>query len=269
MSYILDALRKAEQERHLGQPPSLTVAAPLTQPANQRLWVWLALGLGLGFNGALLAYFLLQPNSTTTAIAPSGPASTVLTPQPPVNASRLNPSANTETATIAPATSPTPTVTPLSATAPTQPVPNVPDSTPAVPPQTSASPSPTATPKAIPDSNPVVSKPAPAPKAADQDRRQRLSKSLSKPSASPTVTIGPEPPPLLNTLPPDLRGSLPALNLDIHVYSADPGKRFVVVNGRRYREGDSVEKSVVLESVTANGAILRQGGQRFRLSVGR
>jgi hypothetical protein len=43
----------------------------------------------------------------------------------------------------------------------------------------------------------------------------------------------------------------------------------VVINGRRYREGDSLEEGPVLEAVIADGAILRQGGQRFRLSVRR
>ncbi|HRD66521.1 MAG TPA: hypothetical protein PKY50_10240, partial [Candidatus Competibacter sp.] len=61
MSYILDALRKAEHERHLGQPPSLAASPPPIQPPRQRLWLWLGAGLGLGFNAALLTYFLLQP----------------------------------------------------------------------------------------------------------------------------------------------------------------------------------------------------------------
>lgn len=83
------------------------------------------------------------------------------------------------------------------------------------------------------------------------------------------MTTGPEPPPLWDTLPPSARRGLPDLNLDIHVYSPNPGTRFVVINGRRYREGDPVEKGAVLESVTPNGAVLRQGGQRFQLSVRR
>ena len=62
---------------------------------------------------------------------------------------------------------------------------------------------------------------------------------------------------------------MPELNLDIHVYSPKPDARFVVINGRRYREGDPVEKGAVLESVTPGGAVLRQGGQRFQLSVRR
>jgi general secretion pathway protein B len=64
----------------------------------------------------------------------------------------------------------------------------------------------------------------------------------------------------------DRRG-MPALNLDIHIYSADPDKRFVVINGRHYREGERLSEGPVLESVVRDGAILRQDGRRFRLSV--
>ena len=46
MSYILDALRKAEQERHLGQAPTLTAAPPLTEPTrNRRFWAVVTMGL--------------------------------------------------------------------------------------------------------------------------------------------------------------------------------------------------------------------------------
>ena len=99
--------------------------------------------------------------------------------------------------------------------------------------------------------------------------RERRQEQAPKPSSGPTVTVGPEPPPLLDALPAATRRGLPELNLDIHVYSPKADTRFVVINGRRYREGDPIEKGAVLESVTPNGAVVRQGGRRFRLSVRR
>jgi general secretion pathway protein B len=77
------------------------------------------------------------------------------------------------------------------------------------------------------------------------------------------------PAPELETLSADGQRGIPALNLDIHIYSADPDKRFVVINGRRYREGERLSEGPVLESVARDGAILRQNGRRFRLSVRR
>ncbi len=84
-----------------------------------------------------------------------------------------------------------------------------------------------------------------------------------------TIAPAPEPVPSLETLSTSARRGIPTLNLDIHIHSADPDKRFVVINGRRYREGERLGEGPVLETVTRDGAILRQGGQRFRLSVRR
>jgi general secretion pathway protein B len=86
---------------------------------------------------------------------------------------------------------------------------------------------------------------------------------------SVTLAPAPEPVPALETLPAGARRGIPALNLDIHSHSADPDKRFVVINGQRYREGERLGEGPVLETVTRDGAILRQGGQRFRLPVRR
>ncbi len=86
---------------------------------------------------------------------------------------------------------------------------------------------------------------------------------------SVTLAPAPEPIPPLETLSASARHGIPALNLDIHVHSATPDKRFVVINGRRYREGERLGEGPMLERVTRDGAILRQDGQRFRLSVRR
>lgn len=252
MSYILDALRKAEHERHLGQPPSLA-ALPPAQPTSQRLWLWLSLGLGLGFNAALLAYFLIQPKSASepAAVAPA-----------PAGA----PSPSTATAS-APQTALAP-IPPPAAAPPVAPTDSGVSAKVATERETAASesaPAPPAPPRKKATGNPVPTDPARPTNSASRERRRED----SKPAAGPTVTIGPEPPPLLDALPAAARRGVPELNLDIHVYSPKPDARFVVINGRRYREGDPVEKGAVLESVTPGGAVLRQGGQRFQLSVRR
>lgn len=212
MSYILDALRKAEQERHLRQPPNLLVSPPPIQPTRQRLWLWLGLGLGLGFNIALLAYFLIQPQPESIERTASAAI-----PEPPV---------------AEPAPAP-----PLSA---------------------------------IPRKTPIISPPPAEPlHPSITANPERPRKPSSKSMSGPSVTIGPEPIPTLDALPASVRHNFPTLNLDIHVYSPDADKRFVVVNGRRYREGDLIDDGVVLETVTLDGAILRQGSRRFRLPVPR
>lgn len=56
MSYILDALRKAEQERKLGQPPTIMSIADRASPAaKHRYWLWLALIIAI--NAGVLIIF--------------------------------------------------------------------------------------------------------------------------------------------------------------------------------------------------------------------
>ncbi len=205
MSYILDALRKAEQERHLGQPPALTTAPPPAEPARHWFWYGLTV-LGLGLNAMLLVFFLDR----------SQPA-----PQP---SPAFAPSAGISAPGAAsPAARPTPPAI-------QQPV---------TPPEPSRPPAP-----ARPES-----KPPPA-------------------AASPTVS-SPEPVPTLDALPTSVRRGLPALNLDIHVHSRDADKRFAVINGRRYREGEALSEGPILEAVTTAGVTLRRGNQRFQLLLRR
>jgi len=59
---------------------------------------------------------------------------------------------------------------------------------------------------------------------------------------------------------------LPPLNLDLLVYNESPSVRFVVINGRKYREGAQLTEGPALESITPEGVILGSRGQRFILN---
>ena len=189
--------------------------------------------MGLGLNAALLAFFLTRPH----------PAAPPVTPPPPA-----------PVATV-PATSPARPLAPAST----------------IPP--SAAPAPATSRRestgksAAPELPATVAKPTPLPSAPAPTRKEPAQSAVTP--GSVTLAPAPEPVPLLETLSAGARRGIPALNLDIHVHSADPDRRFVVINGRRYREGDRLGEGPVLETVTRDGAILRQGGQRFRLSVRR
>jgi general secretion pathway protein B len=62
------------------------------------------------------------------------------------------------------------------------------------------------------------------------------------------------------------RGSLPALHLDLHVYANQPQQRFIFVNSRKYREGETLQEGPVVEQITPDGAVLNFRGSRFKLS---
>jgi len=59
--------------------------------------------------------------------------------------------------------------------------------------------------------------------------------------------------------------NLPELHLDIHVHSPSPGDRFVFVNMRKYQEGETLKEGPQVERITAEGVILNQRGLRFLL----
>ena len=57
-----------------------------------------------------------------------------------------------------------------------------------------------------------------------------------------------------------------ALHLDLHVYAAQPQQRFIFVNSRKYKEGDTLAEGPVVEQITPDGAVLNFRGSRFKLS---
>jgi general secretion pathway protein B len=59
--------------------------------------------------------------------------------------------------------------------------------------------------------------------------------------------------------------NLPELHLDIHVNSVKPAERFVFVNMRKYLEGDALKEGPTVERIISEGVILNQRGMRFLL----
>ncbi len=62
------------------------------------------------------------------------------------------------------------------------------------------------------------------------------------------------------------RGGVAALHLDLHVYVAQPQQRFIFVNSRKYKEGDTLAEGPLVEQITPDGAVLSLRGSRFKLS---
>jgi general secretion pathway protein B len=58
---------------------------------------------------------------------------------------------------------------------------------------------------------------------------------------------------------------IPDLRMDLHVYDANPAKRFVFINMRKLREGESLPEGVRVEEITQTGARLSYQGSQFAL----
>jgi len=59
--------------------------------------------------------------------------------------------------------------------------------------------------------------------------------------------------------------ALPELHLDVHVYATRPADRFVYINMRKYKEGNTLQEGPVLEKIRRDGVVLNYQGLRFVL----
>lgn len=225
MSYILDALKRADAQRERGQVPGLNAQpAPVaTAPtARRRLGWWIGLACSAVAVAAGALYW--QADSTQAAPAPStapGPA-----PSPaPVSAPAV---VQVPAAVAAPA--------PLPATTP---VPGV-QQRPSLPPPS------------------VVRPPAAQPAAAAPARPVPLQRREAASAAAAPV-------PALGELPEDIRRTVPKLVVSGSVYSSNPSQRILIVNGQVLNEGATLAPDLVLESIGAKSAVLSLRGTRFRL----
>lgn len=58
---------------------------------------------------------------------------------------------------------------------------------------------------------------------------------------------------------------LPELRMDVHVYDPDPTGRLVYLNGFKYREGQTTRDEMDVEEITSDGVVLNYRGLRFLL----
>ena len=209
MSYILEALKKSEQERHIGQVPDIS-AVQEAAVARAPRWPRLVLG-ALVINAIVIAVIVWRPwdeRAVTTQTAPSPPDTPLQSrthtaaPEPaaiaPIQREEMDPQ-RMEPATPTPMTPPPPAV----AQEPTIPV-------------------------AAPES--------------PEDGVVRW-----------------------QDLPAEERNRLPVPRIDVHVFATDPARRFVLVNLRKYQEGETLDQGVKLDTISADGIVLSYHGQRYRV----
>jgi general secretion pathway protein B len=60
-------------------------------------------------------------------------------------------------------------------------------------------------------------------------------------------------------------GGLPELRVDMHTYAQKPQDRFVLINMRKAREGDMLPGGVKVESITPDGVVVSHNGSQFLL----
>jgi general secretion pathway protein B len=285
MSLILEALKKSEQQRRLGEAP--TLGSPVVSTRRRRsllpvLAVLIVIGVGAGW---WLSRQPAEPPATPAppisaektvpgkpgdaqSTKPGQPAATAAANQERLKAEAAKrkaeqakriealgnakqtpplglPNANLPAAAMAPRK-------------PGDPLPHtVPAKTPPAegvthPPKTDAT---AVAPKPDAKTPPPEATPTPESAAASAPPPAKTPATAAAPDASTLPTIW--------ELPFATRKDIPALDLSMHVYSSDPKQRFVVIKGDRHVEGDEVASDLVLREIRQDGLVLEYKGQKF------
>ncbi len=259
MSYILDALRRADSERERGAVPGLHAQPGAASSdddegaaagAGTNPLVWVIVALALVLLGSL-AWNMMSggdvpatvepvavvpaPTPTPTPMPASAPAAVVETPRPPPVA-------------VVAAAAPTPTPTPApKEVAPVRATPELPLDKPLPRPQR-----PAAEPRKA-DPAPAASKPATTPSKSEP------ANTTDAPAAEPRLYA-------VNELPEDVRRALPLLAFGGSVYSETPANRILIINGQVYNEGGRPTPDVVLEQIRLKSAVLRFRSYRYEVA---
>jgi general secretion pathway protein B len=233
MSFVLDALRRAEAERQRGSVPGLhaqTLAAP-SEPTSDRsrpAWVLPV--------GAVLAVAVIAAGFVgwwrSPEVAPA-PASSAVPGLAPAAVSEAAPAVG-PAAIPAPASALTPVPAAMQPPA-AAPQPNVarPAARPATP----------AVPEARPAPRPAQSAPEPAPRpAARPERVQRF-----------------------QDLPDAVRRQIPPMAFGGATDSPDRAARMLLINGQIWREGDEPANGLRLERISLRSAVFLWRDERFEV----
>ncbi|BDT58048.1 hypothetical protein MasN3_15420 [Massilia varians] len=235
MSYILEALKKAQAERQLGNAPTIhapppSYATPAARASRQPLVIGVAAG---ALVVALGAAFLLRQPAPAVQVA------------------------------SAPAPAPAAAQVPAAVSAPVSAPVAVPEAPVAAPVAAPAKPEAPAKPKAPPVSaKPAAPASRPAPRAEAAEALPEPARPVlvgAAPSAEDS--IGP-----LQSLPESVQREIPKLSFGGYIYSPNPAERLLLVDKMLRREGEEVAPGLVLERLLPKAAIMNYRGMRYRVA---
>lgn len=231
MSYILDALRRADAERESGTVPSIHSQslgpAPrgtpkrVKAPPSRLPWLIFA-GLALAML-TMAAMWWWSSSRDAPLTQPGRPDLAAMVPVPP----------------------------------PSLPAPA------SVPPVVAAGPAPGALQVAPTAAGPTPApRPRPAPVSSNPAAPAQAMPAAAKPlpAAEPRTMAR-------NELPPDVQRALPPLAMSGSVYSPDARNRMVIVDGRLMMEGEAVAQSLVVERINPKSVVMRYQNHRFNVPL--
>ena len=286
MSFILDALRKSEHERQRQTGPALVETPVATPRPRSNPWATAAILLLLVNLVAIGVVLIMKSRDEPTAALPATAGQTSGQTDGQTDGQTADQSADQAASRAAsePAARPAVAEPTAGPAAPPAPAPQATVTRTLPQPTPAAVAPPTLQPQAGGTRNPLeqemssatppadlaaAATPPPGPAAVRPTQRGSVVYQ-TLPEAEPAMGYPPAATAPAGNLPRTdemtARGALPELRLELHVWSSLPQERFVFVNGRRYREGDSLAEGPAVEEITRDGVVLNSGGNRFLLA---
>jgi general secretion pathway protein B len=293
MSLILEALKKSERQRRLGESPS--IGSPIMAVRRRRSFLPALIGL-IAVALVVLWWLRREPSAEPSAnrVAEVATAPAASAPQAPV----AHNAATFDGRPVETAAKPEPAQSSAASRMPRSKVPA--DATSGLPAdlreRVRSGDVVVANPKLLKPGQPAtIAESGVAPAAAGAERvpaeepvaapvQARESAAVPLPAAKPSPPAGTvkpapsapaavQPAPIVNSvpmiweLPLAVRRDLPELSITMHVFAIAPENRFVILNGERHVEGDDVGGMTLVE-IRADGVLFEREGQRFLLPRG-
>jgi hypothetical protein len=273
MSFILEALKKSEQQRQQQNTSPQKVRKRTislqSQRSDRRLLYWaLAGALSLTLFGGWWFY-------GKAAATPEQPPAMDRSTNAP---STLNPPATPAAVVASPATASAPQQITVAASSPTKPV--EPSAGSGSPEQTTL----VAEPAPVPNIY-VAAPKSPVKKTATKRAKPAVEVQRDNPVAATEVlaigehvaTVNIEQPqqralgeiPLYQDLSKGLRDRMPPMSMSMHFYNKSPERRLVRINDRLLHEGDWADRDLQLVEITVSGATLEFLGKSFEMRSAR
>lgn len=245
MSLILDALKRAERERNAeGGPAPGEVSVPAAGRSLPRPRWWLVAVALVVIGATAIGWKLWRnraPHAEPPPVAEPAQAPVIMARPPPVE---------TPAPAVVPGTETVASLDDLTDEPVLEPAPLTPAPGPA------PAPAPAAAPAPAPSEAAASAQPAPAP-------------TTTAPAEMPQALTQPAPLRKFREMPPDYRADFPALKVEIHVYEKAAQQRFVMVNGRRYREGERLAEGPQIVEIVPEGIVLEYRGEKVLYTLGR
>ncbi|WP_374583732.1 general secretion pathway protein GspB [Pseudoduganella sp.] len=294
MSYILEALKKAQAERQIGSTPTIhaptLASAPPGQGSSPRRAPLIAALVLMGAAIAGLATMLVRQQPAASPPAPalppaaSAPATVADARSPSTAAAADVPAAPT---VVAPVAAPAAAAASVAAAAPaaagatqttagapvlaTQPAPGAPvpqARTEAAPPKSPATmaasvpPAPSVATAVAASAAPVP--PQPALKPAPVSQRAADAPATPAPAAPAPVEEHIQ---SLQDLPEPIQRAIPQIALGGYIYSKNPADRLLLIDKVLRREGEEVAPGLLLEKLQPKQAVFSFRGYRYRVQL--